>query len=52
MIHIRQIDHIVLRVSKLDAMMAFYCSVLGCTLERRQDAIGLIQLRERTHSPA
>lgn len=45
MIHIREIDHIVLRVSNLEAMIAFYCSVLGCTIERRQDAIGLIQLR-------
>ncbi|WP_281782094.1 VOC family protein [Lysobacter auxotrophicus] len=26
-------------------MVAFYCDVLGCTVERRQDAIGLTQLR-------
>jgi catechol 2,3-dioxygenase-like lactoylglutathione lyase family enzyme len=39
------LDHIVLRVADLDAMLAFYCSVLGCTVERRQDAIGLVQLR-------
>lgn len=45
MIHIRQIDHIVLRVVDLDAMIRFYCDVLGCTVERRQDAIGLVQLR-------
>ncbi|MGK6307540.1 VOC family protein [Variovorax sp. DT-64] len=45
MIHIRDIDHIVLRVVDLDAMLGFYCDVLGCTVERRQDAIGLIQLR-------
>ena len=45
MIHIREIDHIVLRVVDLGAMLAFYCEVLGCTLERRQDDIGLIQLR-------
>ncbi|MES2321538.1 MAG: VOC family protein [Pseudomonadota bacterium] len=45
MIHIREIDHIVLRVTDLDAMIGFYCSVLGCTIARRQDAIGLIQLR-------
>ncbi len=45
MIHIREIDHLVLRVTHLDAMMAFYCGVLGCTVERRQDEIGLIQLR-------
>ncbi len=45
MIHIREIDHLVLRVSSLDAMIAFYCGVLGCKVERRQDEIGLIQLR-------
>ena len=42
MIHIRDIDHIVLRVVDLDAMIRFYCDVLGCTVERRQEAIGLI----------
>jgi glyoxylase I family protein len=45
MIHIRDIDHLVLRVSDLDAMLHFYCDVLGCTIERRQDSIGLVQLR-------
>lgn len=45
MIKLSHIDHIVLRVIDLDAMMHFYCSVLGCTVERRQDAIGLVQLR-------
>jgi glyoxylase I family protein len=40
-----QIDHVVLRVSDEAAMVAFYCDVLGCTVERRQDAIGLVQLR-------
>jgi glyoxylase I family protein len=45
MIHIREIDHIVLRVIDLDRMLRFYCDVLGCTVERRQDAIGLVQVR-------
>lgn len=45
MIQIRHIDHIVLRVVRLEAMAHFYTSVLGCSLERRQDAIGLVQLR-------
>lgn len=45
MIPIRHIDHVVLRVKNLDAMTAFYCDVLGCTVERRQDEIGLLQLR-------
>lgn len=45
MIHIREIDHLVLRVVDLDPMLRFYCDALGCTIERRRDDIGLIQLR-------
>jgi glyoxylase I family protein len=45
MIRIQHIDHVVLRVTNLDAMLGFYCGVLGCTVERRQEAIGLVQLR-------
>jgi glyoxylase I family protein len=42
---LQQIDHVVLRVRDGAAMQAFYCDVLGCKIERRQDEIGLIQLR-------
>jgi glyoxylase I family protein len=42
---IREIDHIVLRVVDLNTMIRFYCEVLGCRIERRQDEIGLVQLR-------
>lgn len=45
MIRIVAIDHVVLRVHDLDAMLTFYRDVLGCTEERRQEAIGLYQLR-------
>lgn len=45
MFRILEIDHIVLRVTDLDAMLRFYCEALGCTVERRQESIGLIQLR-------
>lgn len=45
MIKIRDIDHVVLRVRDLDAAIGFYCKVLGCEIERRQDEIGLVQLR-------
>lgn len=45
MFRIVQIDHIVLRVVNLQAMLRFYCGALGCTEERRQEEIGLIQLR-------
>lgn len=40
-----QLDHVVLRVRDTAAMVAFYCEVLGCRVERRQDEIGLVQLR-------
>lgn len=45
MIRIREIDHLVLRVRELQPMLDFYCRVLGCTVERKQDEIGLVQLR-------
>ncbi len=45
MISIRNIDHLVLRITDLDTMLKFYCDALGCTVERRQEAIGLVQLR-------
>ena len=44
-ITLRGLDHLVLRVRDLDAMTAWYCTVLGMTVERRQAAIGLTQLR-------
>ncbi|MFL6672944.1 MAG: VOC family protein [Massilia sp.] len=44
-IQVRGIDHVVLRVLDLDAMVRFYGTVLGCEVERRQDEIGLVQLR-------
>ena len=44
-IAIREIDHIVLRVVDLARMLAFYGDVLGCREVRRQDEIGLVQLR-------
>jgi glyoxylase I family protein len=45
MLCIRKIDNLVLRVVNLNSMIRFYCEVFGCTIERRQDKIGLIQLR-------
>lgn len=45
MITIREIDHLVLRVVDLEAMIGFYTRALGCTVEVRRDDIGLYQLR-------
>jgi catechol 2,3-dioxygenase-like lactoylglutathione lyase family enzyme len=44
-IRLCDIDHVVLRVVDLDKMLSFYCGVLGCSVDRRQEEIGLIQLR-------
>lgn len=45
MITIREIDHLVLRVTSVETMVRFYCNVLGCSVEREQPEIGLTQLR-------
>lgn len=46
MIRIRGLDHVVLRTKNLEAMIEFYCDVLGCTVERRLSPdFGLVQLR-------
>lgn len=39
------LDHVVLRVKDRDQAIAFYCNVLGCTVERTVDDLGLVQLR-------
>jgi catechol 2,3-dioxygenase-like lactoylglutathione lyase family enzyme len=44
-LRIERIDHVVLRVADLERALGFYVGVLGCTVERRIDAIGLVQLR-------
>ena len=44
-IQIREIDHVVLRVTDLDRALQFYCGVLGCNEERRAAELGLVQLR-------
>lgn len=44
-IELHAIDHIVLRVTQLPNMIAFYCDVLGCYIERELPELGLTQLR-------
>jgi catechol 2,3-dioxygenase-like lactoylglutathione lyase family enzyme len=45
MFKIKHIDHLVLRVVNLQAMLDFYITVLGCSLEKIQEDIGLYQVR-------
>ena len=42
---LKHIDHVVLRIRDLDASLHFYRDVLGCTLDKVQDRIGLWQVR-------
>ena len=44
-VEIAAIDHIVLRTRDPVRLERFYCDVLGCTVEKRQPAFGLTQLR-------
>ncbi len=39
------IDHVVLRTANPAALEAFYTEVIGCPVEKRQEKIGLTQLR-------
>jgi catechol 2,3-dioxygenase-like lactoylglutathione lyase family enzyme len=45
MFSILGLDHLVLRVVNLPRMQRFYCEVLGCTVEREREDLGMIQLR-------
>ena len=46
MFEVAGIDHIVLRTTKLQAMLEFYSEILGCKVERETSPeTGLIQLR-------
>ncbi len=42
---VQGIDHVVLRVSDMARAIRFYGEVLGCPVERRNDDLGLVQLR-------
>lgn len=45
MFQVLGLDHVVIRAIEPERMVEFYCDVVGCSLERRLDEIGLIQLR-------
>jgi len=43
------LDHVVLRVADPDRALRFYTDVLGCTVERHLEELGLLQLRAGAH---
>ena len=43
--HVERIDHVVLRVRDLAAMVRFYEQALGFKVERRLDRLSLVQMR-------
>ena len=48
MIAIQAIDHVVFRIVDLDKVASFYIDVLGARWEKKQEEIGLYQLRVGT----
>lgn len=42
---VQRIDHVVLRVQDVERSIAFYRNVVGCSVERRRDDLGLVHLR-------
>lgn len=44
----QRLDHLVLRVRDLEASVKFYVHVLGCTVARRRDDLGLIHVQTGT----
>lgn len=49
MIEIHGLDHVVLRTTRMDEMLHFYGTVLGCPIERELPVeFGLVQLRAGT----
>ena len=49
MFKITGLDHIVLVTYNKQAMLHFYCDILGCTIENKQPDHGLTQLRIGQH---
>lgn len=46
MIRIKKLDHLVLRANDAEKLVEFYCTVLGCTVERKTaPEAGITQLR-------
>ncbi|MBI3653122.1 MAG: VOC family protein [Acidobacteria bacterium] len=48
MIELKHLDHLVIRAKDLEAMIGFYCTVVGCTIDKRVAELGLAHLRAGT----
>jgi glyoxylase I family protein len=42
---VRELDHVVLLTRDVPRLQRFYCDLLGCSVEKVQAQIGLVQLR-------
>ena len=45
MFELKGIDHIVIRARDLEQMVLFYTEVIGCSIDKRRDDLGLVHLR-------
>lgn len=45
---IQHLDHVVVRVSDLERSIRFYQDVVGCTVDRVRDDLGLVHMRAGT----
>ena len=45
MLQLIGLDHVVLRAKNTARLLEFYCNVLGCTVERVNEKMGLTQVR-------
>lgn len=49
MIHIKGLDNVVIRVQNIEAMIEFYCDVLGCIVEGSTYSVQCRTLRRTDH---
>lgn len=45
MFEIQQLDHLVIRARDIEMMVQFYCDVVGCAVDKRNEDLGLVHLR-------
>lgn len=45
MFRVKGIDHVVVRAADAERMVDFYREVLGCTVEKRREDLGLVHMR-------